>query len=366
MNTLEKVESRQASKVRPSIVDCDIHPAVRSLDSLNPYLSQRWRDHLRDYGMRAREPLGGRVYPPVTPLLSRQDAWPEKGPPGSDLDFMRSQHLDGIGVEIGVLQPLSPVAREENNPDFALALCRAINEWQIAEWTSQEPRLRGSLVVPAENTEAAVAEIEHYAKRSDFAQIYMQPRLREPIGSRRYWPIYEAAMRNGYPVGLHVGGNSGMPITPSGWPSTYGENHFDHSVAMQAAIANLVVEGVPEKFPDLKFVVVEGGFAWVPAVCAQMDYYWSRLRSEVPHLKRPPSEYVRSNIWFTTQPMDEPENRFHIVDVFDWVGWDRLMYASDYPHWDGDHPRLAFPGTISEDRMQAILGGNARKVFRLT
>jgi predicted TIM-barrel fold metal-dependent hydrolase len=135
---------------------------------------------------------------------------------------------------------------------------------------------------------------------------------------------------------------------------------------MQAAIANLVIEGVFEKLPDLKIVVVEGGFAWVPGLCAQLDYYWNRLRAEVPHLKRPPSEYIRSNIWFTTQPMDEPERRMDILDVFEWVGWDRLMYASDYPHWDGDHPRLAFPPAIPEAQMKAVLSDNARRVFRLS
>jgi len=37
-----------------------------------------------------------------------------------------------------------------------------------------------------------------------------------------------------------------------------------------------------------------------------MDKHFSRLRSEVPHLKRSPSEYIREQVWFTTQPMEEP------------------------------------------------------------
>jgi uncharacterized protein len=365
MTIVEQVDTTATASTRTKVIDCDIHPALRSMAGLEPYLSQRWRDHLRDFGIRGREPLGGRVYPPVTPALSRQDTWPENGPPGSDLKLMRQQHLDEQGVEYGILQPLTPSGREERNPDFAVALCRAMNDWQVAEWTEPEPRLKASICVPAEDADAAVAEIEHQAMRSDFAQVFMAPRLREPLGSRRYWPIYEAAMHHGMPVGLHVGGNTGIPITPSGWPSSYGENHFHHSLGMPAAIANLVLEGVFEQFPQLKIVVVEGGFAWVPSLCSQLDYYWSRLRAEVPHLKRPPSEYVRSNVWFTTQPMDEPENRLDIIDIFEWVGWDRLMFASDYPHWDGDHPKFAFSSAVPPDRMQAILSGNARPVYRL-
>jgi uncharacterized protein len=366
MTPLEKTDSVPSTESGATLVDCDIHPALTSIDTLATYMPKRWRNHLRDYGIRARDPLGGRLYPPISPALSRLDTWPSNGPPGSDLELMRAQHLDALGIEIGILQPLSPAGREERNPDFAIEICRAMNEWQAAEWTAPEPRLRSSICVPAEDAEASVGEIERLAGRTEFAQVFMQPRLREPLGSRRYWPIYEAAVHHGFPVGLHVGGNIGIPITPSGWPSSYGENHFAHSVGMQAAIANLVIEGVFERVPDLKIVVVEAGFAWVPAVSRQMDYFWSRLRSEVPHLKRPPSEYVRRNIWFTTQPMDEPERPRDIVDIFEWIGWDRLMFASDYPHWDSDHPRLAFPQSVPRDRLQAILSANARGIYRLS
>ena len=51
---------------------------------------------------------------------------------------------------------------------------------------------------------------------------------------------------------------------------------------------------------------MEGGLGWVPSLNARMDKHWTRLRSEVPHVKRPPSEYVREQVWFTTQPMEEP------------------------------------------------------------
>jgi hypothetical protein len=366
MTTAELLARDKPGETRTGIVDCDIHPAIRSMATLEAYMSERWRQHSRNYGHRLREPLNGRVYPPVSPALARQDTWPANGgPPGSDLELMQKQHLDELDIEMGVLQPLIPCGRDERNPGFGAAMARAMNEWQVAEWTALEPRLKASICVPTEDAEAAVEEIDRQAKLGDFAQIFFQPRLREPLGNKRYWPIYEAAVRNDLPIGLHVGGNTGSSISGCGWPSTYGENHFDHSLAMPAAVANLVLEGVFEAFPDLKIIIVEGGFSWVPAICWRLDYYWSRLRDEVPHLKRPPSEYVRSNFWFTTQPMDEPENPGDIIDIIDWIGADRLMFATDYPHWDGDHPKFAFPGRMPQDRMEAILAGNARKVYRL-
>ncbi len=64
------------------------------------------------------------------------------------------------------------------------------------------------------------------------------------------------------------------------------------------------------------------------------------MRDEVPHLKRPPSEYIREQMWFTTQPMDEPERPEDLRAILDWIGWDRLLFATDYPHWDMDNPEL--------------------------
>jgi 3-phenylpropionate/trans-cinnamate dioxygenase ferredoxin subunit len=53
-----------------------------------------------------------------------------------------------------------------------------------------------------------------------------------------------------------------------------------------------------------------------------MDKHWSRLRSEVPHLKRSPSEYINGHVWFTTQPMEEPGRASQLIDLFDRIGWD--------------------------------------------
>ena len=87
------------------------------------------------------------------------------------------------------------------------------------------------------------------------------------------------------------------------------------------------------------------------------------LKSEVPHLKLSPSEYIRRNVWWTSQPMDEPENRRYLADIFAWLGWDRIMFSSDYPHWDFDDPSrvILFPATAAEKH--AFFTGNAQGVY---
>ena len=112
--------------------------------------------------------------------------------------------------------------------------------------------------------------------------------------------------------------------------------------AIEAVVTSLVMEGVFERFPKLRVVLVEAGFVWVPSLCWRLDRLWERMRDEVPHLTRPPSEYIRQNIWYTTQPIEEPANPEHLKETIDWIGWDRLLFSTDYPHWDYDDPNHAF------------------------
>ena len=228
----------------------------------------------------------------------------------------------------------------QQNLEFGAAVQRAINEWQVECWCKPEPRLKASIVVGQDDPEAAVAEIERCAATGNYVQVNISPRANEPLGRRRYWPIYEAAQAAGLPLGIHVGGYGGHAPTGGGWPSYYNEEHHSNAHSVAAQLTSLVIEGVPERFPKLKFVFIEGGFGWVPAITWRMDKHWQRFRDEVPHVKRPPSEYVREHFWFTTQPIEEPDNARHLRAVIEWIGIDRLLFSSDYPHWDFDDSAL--------------------------
>jgi uncharacterized protein len=316
--------------VKQTIADCDIHPRVKSEKDLHPFLEKRWQRHLETFGMIPRQGImGSKAYPKWTPHASRRDSWPPGGGgPGSDLGFLRQQLLDGYGIEFGVLNFVGPTGQILQNQDFGAAYCRAINEWLVAEWTAKESRLKASLVVPYEDADAAVA--------------------------------------NNFPVGIHAFGFGGNPITASGWPSYYIEDMVNHSQSAQSLLTSLVVEGVFEQLPKLRLICIETGFGWVPSLCWRLDKIWKRLKEETPHLKRPPSEYVRDQVWFTTQPMEEPEPREHLLDTIEWIGWDRLLYSSDYPHWDFDDPARAIPLSISDEQRQKIFRGNALGLYGWT
>ena len=147
------------------------------------------------------------AYPRMAPDTARGDAWPPNGgPPGSDLDFMRKQHLDANNIEYGVLHPLRIGGYDERNMDFSQALCTAINDWQIDAWVGPEPRLRGSIYVPQDYPEAAVKEIERRAGDPRFVQVSCAPQSEAPLGNRRYWPMFEATCAANRPLALHIGG----------------------------------------------------------------------------------------------------------------------------------------------------------------
>jgi len=232
------LEQEPSANSRLRIIDCDIHPSLHSRADLNPFLSKRWQDHLKTYGDHLRTPyIGTTPYPRSSPLIARRDAWPPTGgPPGSDLAFMRKQHLDPFDVEFGILQVLDLFIFSQQNLDFGAAIQRAINEWQLANWSSREPRLKASILVGQDDTEAAIAEIERCAKLGQYVQINVSPRANEPLGRHRYWPIYARAEELGLPVGIHVGGYGGHAPTGGGWPSYYAEEHQSNAHTVAATL----------------------------------------------------------------------------------------------------------------------------------
>ena len=134
---------------------------------------------------------------------------------------------------------------------------------------------------------------------------------------------------------------------------------------MAAVLTSFLLEGVFEEFPSLQLVLVEGGIAWAGPLLWSLDQAWAALREDVPHLTRPPSETVRERVWFTTQPIEEPEDPHHLELALRHLDMDdRILFASDYPHWDFDSPRhapRAFPAAIRD----TVMGANACRLYGL-
>jgi predicted TIM-barrel fold metal-dependent hydrolase len=347
------------------LVDADIHHTLPSQEALRPYLSSRWQRYHERFGLR--QLLETQYWVTTTHVqAARVDAFPPSGlPPGADLDFLREQLLDLWGISFGVLNVTEVFQFSAQRGAYGAVLTRAINEFTAEHWLEPEPRLRAAIALTADNAAAAVAEIERYAADQRFVQVLMTLRNEAPMGSRRYWPIYRAAAQAGLPVAVHVGGIAGHPPSGAGWFSYYFEMHAGHLQAFQAHMVSLVLSGVFDEIPGLSIVFVEGGFSWAVPLSWRLDRMHAALGEEVPDLRRKPSEYMR-HFWFTTQPIEEPEHpeQFHAMVASLGLA-DRLLFATDYPHWDFDAPDQALPKGLSPIDRHNILAGNAHRLYRL-
>lgn len=190
------------------------------------------------------------------------------------------------------------------------------------------------MLIAKQDPESAAEEIRRVGDHSKIRQVITVSGTREPYGKRQYWPIYKAAEEMGLPVAMHPateGNGTANPPTGAGYPSTYYEWHTLLSANYTGQLVSLVSEGIFEEFPDLNWVFVEDGVTWLPHYLWRMDKNWKGLRSEIPWLERPPSEYVKDHVRFTTQPIAEPDNPADLRRMLEIVDGERtVMFASDY------------------------------------
>ena len=346
----------------PLIIDTDVHNAI---GDLTPYLPKVWHSQWKGSGVG----IGGMGY--FSPVgVSRRDAVPPRGgAPGSDPEFLISDHMDRFDIDYAILTGSGILGLSLHpDPDYANAIASACNDFMIESWLKVSPRFKGSVFINASDPVAAVKEIERVGTHPDMVQVIMASGARIPYGQRFYHPIYEAAEHYGLPVAVHPGtegrGISGAP-TPSGYPTRYMEWHNILPTNYMAHINSLVCEGVFEKFPGLTFVAIEGGIAWLPHLMWRMDKNYKALRDTTPWLKRLPSEYIKDHVRLTTQPIEEPQRPEELVQIFHMIDAGRtVMFSSDYPHWDNDNPKIALP-KIPQQMKERIMAGTAAELYGL-
>ncbi|KQU07133.1 hypothetical protein ASG56_06205 [Rhodococcus sp. Leaf7] len=372
MTTIETSTSGKlgAPKVDTGIIDVDIHPVPRD-GLIRTYLPKKWRDHIDEYGVRTTNGLQSiGEYPQMYGGAMRADSWPDSGYPGSDLGLIQKQLLDLHDVQLGVLQCLAPGGQTLNpasqalNPELGAALCSAINDWQLEHLVYPDPRLRAAMPVTLDCPEFAIKEIERVGDDPGVVSILGLSKTLEPLGSRRYWPLYEAAVERGLPFQFHLSTGGGHANTGTGWTSYHTEYHVGHVQSFQSQILSLILTGTFDRFPDLKIMFVEGNVVHFAPLIERLDYHWETLRSEVD-LQRKPSEYVRDHIWASTQPIDEPDNPAHLAEMIEEFCPDNVLYASDYPHFDFDSPETVFPRSFPADLREKVLRTNGQRFFGL-
>ncbi|MCL2583466.1 MAG: amidohydrolase family protein [Streptosporangiales bacterium] len=358
--TVTAPETRKRRRARTLLIDVDVHPTFLPRDIL-PRLPEPWRTRYANE-TSGRAERGIPEYPRWRGGGFRVDSAAPAGPPGSDIGVFRSQLLEEYDTDIAILIPLTFVLG--GPAEYKAALCRAINDWVAEEWLDRDPRLRASLNVPFDSPDLAVAEIGRFAGDPRFVQVMIRGDTQSEWGDRKYWPVYDACEKAGFVAMCHVGGDPGNRYRGTGAPSYYAEQHAWLHMPVERLAMSLICEGVFDRFPRLRVALVEACLTWSGPLQWAMDAAYEMAGNDAPFLRKRPSEYFQEHFWLSTQPIEEPGNPRHLIQSIEFARMtDKVMFSSDYPHWDFDSPAKALPAAVPADMRSKIMGGNAAGLY---
>ncbi len=350
------------------VVDCDVHHGRRDEAELLGYLPTAWREYVVGPAPGPTVPLTLSDGYPNPHGFMRMETYPDGGgAAGSDLQLMDEQLLTPTGTARAVLTYGDDMhVAGLHNPYFATVLARALNDWTVDRWLDADERLVGSIIVACQLPDKAAEEIRRLGGNPRMVQVMLADNpSKHPLGHPVFHPIYEAAAEVGLPVAIHAGANdwANPPATGGGTVSTYIEAHTLWPQAVMTHFVSLIAHGVFEKYPSLRLLLIETGAAWIAPLLWRYDTEYRGLRREVPWCKRLPSEYFAQHVWMTTQPLDLSPRREQMIELLSWIGAeDKLVYSSDYPHWDADNVDY-LRARLPREWHRKVLRDNALELF---
>jgi predicted TIM-barrel fold metal-dependent hydrolase len=371
---------------KPYVIDADGHVLENEVDwaqRLEPAYRERAPRVLEVNG-RNRCLVEGRLYPiPEGPgqgnsgPFSDDMPWDRLYREGMRNPTARLADMDAEGIDVAVLfgTYIGLTLPNLADPGLATALARAYNDW-LAEYCAAAPgRLKGVALLPIQDVACAVAELERATARLGHVTAMLPTNVHgRNLDHPDLYPLYDAAEQLGIPLSVHAGvGHNGLPGhygTEAAGTERFDRFFYTHCVAFpfeqMIAVLCIVCGGVLDRFPRLRVGFFEAGVGWLPYWMQRMDEHYERLRPQVPLLRRPPSEHVRGERFFISCDPDEET----LPEVVAHVGADRILYASDYAHWDSSFPDsvrlIAERDGLSDAAKAQILGGNAARFLNLS
>jgi predicted TIM-barrel fold metal-dependent hydrolase len=349
-----------------TVIDADVHldSAVSLPEDLAPYVDEPHLSRLERHNQRPIKPsdgfdrsLGGKI----------DDNHDIEGP-----DQIQRILIDEFGVDYALFNPTSKLPGIPVS-DFAVAMMRGYNDWMLDTYLDGYDDHYGLAGIAPQKPDKAAEEIDRLGDEDKIVGIYLRTSGPDkPLGDPSYDIIYEAAQNNNLAVGYH-GGASDFPNDFNkqyqGVETFLSSHTLAHSWSQMLTLTSIIVQGVPEKFPELEFVFMEAGLGWAPYMMSRLNTEYKRRRSEAPLLEKTPEKYIREHCYFTQQPLGDFDNPDDLAKTIDIIGADSIIFSTDYPHWDFDHPSVLdemFQSNYnSSEDIKKVLNKNASSVFNI-
>jgi predicted TIM-barrel fold metal-dependent hydrolase len=283
------------------------------------------------------------------------------------IDAMEEYNLDCILIQPSMSLHLGMVHHDE----LATAVANAYNEWVLDKIIDVDRGIYGSILVAPQRPKDAAAEInDRKSERGFVSTLIPSGGLHPPLGNRRYHPIYEASEHAGLPVILHNAVSSiltGFPVHFQGFTRELTCHATLHPMQHMSHLSDMIVQGIPVRYPDLQIVIQEGGVGWIPFMMRRLDNEYLNHRSDAPMLEEMPSDYIRRQFYFTTQPFEGQQEPDYVKYMIDLIGVDNILFSTDYPHFDFDNTE-AIMNRLSQlppEDQKNIMGSTAMDLFNI-
>jgi predicted TIM-barrel fold metal-dependent hydrolase len=314
--------------------------------------------------------------------------------PGGHDPQARLADMDRDGIDAAVLYPSQAMFFGPVDPipalhgiDFVVDCQRAYNDW-VAEYCAAAPaRLFAMAAVPLQDPHRAAAEARRAVGEQGLQGVFIRPSAyvdELPLNHSVYDPFWAAVQELDVPVALHPGvhvdtpgacrlfklvaESENMMVTNMAMDELHGGSGLGQAVGntvdMVVSLGRLLMGGVCERFPTLRFLFLESGGGWIPTQLQRMDEQVKAFPLEKRWLSLLPSEYFRRQCWAGFEPEE-----WNIGACAGWLGPDRILWASDYPHPEF-HPEVVKElleeiADLPEDTQRRIAGQNAIEAYKL-
>lgn len=273
--------------------------------------------------------------------------------------------METLGIDMQVVFPttllglgMSPLAEGEAQ------IAYAYNRWFVDRICTAEPRIKFLPFLPMRTPEMCLRIVRELADAPGVVGFLVTSVRHQPVHDNSYMRLYATLQEIGLPLAFHAGA-----AWDDEWMRTMNRFISVHALSFvhcnMVHMTNWIVNGLPERFPDLKVIWIESGLAWIPYLMQRLDSEFLKRSNEAPLLRRLPSEYMRE-MYYSSQPMETHDHELLESTMRAMRAETQLLYASDWPHWDFDLPSSIFDlPFLSDQQKRNILGENARKLFRI-